>query len=99
MRHPSALYAVTSVTVDPPPLPLGPPVSKTMGYAYLDYGVVSLAWDRTCSSFGGAHGASSIAVATAKDDLLGMRFTPREADAIIGIALKVHEQPGIESCP
>jgi hypothetical protein len=69
------------------------------GYGYLDYGVVSLAWDRTCSRFGGAHGASSIAVATAKDDLLGMRFTPREADVIIGIALKVHEQPGIESCP
>ena len=69
------------------------------GYGYLDYGLVSQAWDRTCRSFGGAHGASSIAVATAKDDLLGMRFTPREADAIIGIALKVHGQPGIESCP
>ena len=69
------------------------------GYGYLDYGMVSQAWDRTCWSFGGAHGASSIAVATAKDDLLGMRFTPREADAIIGIALKVHGQPGIESCP
>jgi hypothetical protein len=69
------------------------------GYGYLDYGMVSQAWDRTCWWFGGAHGASSIAVARAKDDLLGMRFTPREADAIIGIALKVHEQPGIESCP
>ena len=69
------------------------------GYGYLDYGMVRQAWDRTCWSFGGAHGASSIAVATAKDDLLGMRFTPREADAIIGIALKVHGQPGIESCP
>ena len=31
------------------------------GYGYLDYGMVSQAWDRTCWSFGGAHGASSIA--------------------------------------
>jgi serine/threonine-protein kinase len=69
------------------------------GYGYLDYGLVSQAWDRTCWSFGGAHGASSIAVNDAKNDLIGMRFTPPEADAIIGIALKVHAQPGIETCP
>jgi hypothetical protein len=29
MGHPSALSAARSETVDPPPLPLGPPVSKT----------------------------------------------------------------------
>jgi serine/threonine protein kinase len=69
------------------------------GYGYLDYGLVSQAWDRTCWWFGGAHGASSIAVDAAKQDLIGMRFTSREADAIIGIAMKVHAQPGIESCP
>lgn len=68
------------------------------GYGDLDYGVVSQAWDRTCWFFGGAHGASSIAVNDAKKNLLTMRFTPAEADAIIGIALRVHAQPGIESC-
>lgn len=30
--------------------------------------------------------------------LLGMRFTPQEADAIIGIALEVHGSYGIEGC-
>lgn len=68
------------------------------GYGGLDYGVVSQAWDRTCRYFGGAHGASSIAVNDATKNLLAMRFTPAEADAIISIALKVHAQPGIESC-
>lgn len=72
---------------------------QDQGYGYLDYGVVSQAWERTCSWFGGAHGASAIAVKEAKDDLRGMRFTPREADAIVGIALKVHGSQGIESCP
>ena len=65
----------------------------------MDYDVVNLAWDRTCWLFGGAHGASSIAINDAKNELVGMRFTSGEADAIIGIALKVHAQPGIESCP
>lgn len=69
------------------------------GFGYLDYQLVSMAWDRTCWTFGGAHGASSIAVDDAKDELLGLRFTPSEADAIIGIALKVHGSSGIESCP
>ena len=72
---------------------------QDQGYGYLDYGVVSQAWDRTCRWFGGAHGASSIAVNEAEADLRGMRFTPSEADAIIGIALKVHGSTGIESCP
>ncbi|MFV1363554.1 hypothetical protein AAHH97_08895 [Mycolicibacterium elephantis] len=72
---------------------------RDQGYGYLDYEMVSLAWDRTCWLFGGAHGASSIAVNDAKNELLGLRFTPAEADAIIGIALKVHGRPGIESCP
>ncbi|TXH15444.1 MAG: serine/threonine protein kinase [Mycobacterium sp.] len=72
---------------------------RNQGYGYLDYGLVSQAWDRTCWSFGGAHGASHIAVNDAKNDLIGMQFTPPEADAIIGIALKVHAQPGIETCP
>lgn len=69
------------------------------GFGYLAYGTVSQAWGRTCWFFGSAHGGSSIAVSDAKEDLLGMRFTVAEADAIIGTALKVHEQPGIESCP
>lgn len=72
---------------------------RDQGYGYLDYGLVSQAWDRTCRTFGGAHGASRIAINDAKNELLGMRFTPAEADAIIGIALRVHEYPGIESCP
>ncbi|WP_396913647.1 hypothetical protein [Mycolicibacterium sp.] len=72
---------------------------RDQGYGYLDYGVVNLAWNQTCDLFGGAHGASDIAVNDAKSELLGMRFTPQEADAIIGIALKVHGRPGIESCP
>lgn len=72
---------------------------RDQGYGYLDYDVVNLAWDRTCWSFGGAHGASSIAVSDAKNELAGMRFTSGEADAIIGIALKVHARPGIDSCP
>ncbi len=72
---------------------------EDQGYGYLDYGVVSLAWNRTCWTFGGAHGASDNAINDAKTELLGMRFTPAEADAIIGIALKVHGSTGIESCP
>jgi hypothetical protein len=72
---------------------------QDQGYGYLDYELVSMAWDRTCWLFGGAHGASSIAVNDAKQELLGLRFTPSEADAIIGIALEVHGRSGIESCP
>lgn len=72
---------------------------RDQGCGYLDYELVSMAWDRTCWSFGGAHGASSIAVNDAKNELLGLRFTPNEADAIIGIALEVHGRTGIESCP
>lgn len=72
---------------------------RDQGYGYLDYNVVNLAWNQTCDLFGGAHGASDIAVNDAKSELAGMRFTPDEADAIIGIALKVHSRPGIESCP
>lgn len=72
---------------------------QDQGYGYLDYELVSMAWERTCWTFGGAHGASVIAVNDAKNELLGLRFTPGEADAIIGIALKVHARPGIESCP
>ncbi len=72
---------------------------KDQGYGYLDYDLVNVAWNRTCWQFGGAHGASDIAVNDAKSELLELRFTPKEANAIIGIALKVHAQPGIESCP
>ena len=72
---------------------------RDQGYGYLDYELVNLAWERTCSTFGGAHGASSIAINDAKKNLLGMRFTDGEADAIIGIASRVHANPGIESCP
>ncbi len=72
---------------------------EDQGFGYLDYELVSMAWDRTCWTFGGAHGASNIAVNDAKNDLIGLRFTPAEADAIIGIALKVHGSTGIESCP
>jgi hypothetical protein len=72
---------------------------RDQGYGYLDYELVSMAWDRTCRLFGGAHGASSIAVDDAKNELAGLRFTPAEADAIVGIALKVHGRSGIESCP
>lgn len=71
---------------------------RDQGYGYLDYELVSVAWDRTCSTFGGAHGASEIAINDAKNELLGIRFTPAEADAIIGIALDVHARPGIEGC-
>lgn len=72
---------------------------RKQGYGYLDYSSVIEAWDRTCSLFGGAPGASDAAVNDAKERLIGMRFTPAEADAIVGIALRVHRQPGIESCP
>lgn len=72
---------------------------EDQGFGYLDYELVSMAWDRTCSTFGGAHGASDIAVIDAKNELLGLRFTPAEADAMLGIALKVHGSTGIESCP
>ncbi|TDY03302.1 hypothetical protein BCL50_4370 [Mycolicibacterium litorale] len=72
---------------------------KDQGYGYLDYEIVNMAWDRTCWLFGGAHGASEIAVNDAKRELADLRFTPAEADAIIGIALDVHGQRGIESCP
>ena len=72
---------------------------RDQGYGYLDYEMVTMAWDRTCSLFGGAHGASSIAVNDAKNELHGLRFTPSEADAIVGIALEVHGRTGIESCP
>lgn len=72
---------------------------KDQGYGYLDYDLVNVAWNRTCWLFGGAHGASDIAVNDAKSELLELRFTQKEANAIIGIALKVHAQPGIESCP
>ena len=71
---------------------------RKQGYGYLDYTSVIQAWDRTCSLFGGAHGASEIAVNDAKAELIRMRFTPAEADAIIGIASEVHAHPGIESC-
>lgn len=71
---------------------------KDQGFGYLDYELVSMAWDRTCSTFGGAQGASEIAVNDAKNELLEMRFTPAEADAIIGIALEVHGSTGIEGC-
>lgn len=72
---------------------------RKQGYGYLDYELVNLGWDRTCSTFGGAHGASTIAVNDAKTELLQMRFTPQEADAIIGIAQRAHANPGIDSCP
>lgn len=70
------------------------------GYGYLDVAMVDLAWKRTCWWFGGAHGASDIAINEAKSELAGLRFTPAEADAIIGIALRVHNnQPGPVQCP
>jgi hypothetical protein len=92
---------IDQLLADTPEVSERPIVSglRDQGFGYLDYEIVSLAWDRTCWMFGGAHGASSIAINDAKDELLGMRFTPGEADAIIGIALKVHGRPGIESCP
>ncbi|MCV7430842.1 hypothetical protein [Mycolicibacterium bacteremicum] len=72
---------------------------RDQGFGYLDYELVSVAWDRTCSTFGSANGASNKAIADAKDALIGMRFTPAESDAILGIALELNGSAGIESCP
>jgi serine/threonine-protein kinase len=98
---PSQSQTIDQLLADSPSARERPIVSglSDQGYGYLDYGLANEAWDRACWSFGGAGGASRTAVNDAKNALLGMRFTPPEADAIIGIALRVHAQPGIDSCP